>query len=193
VRSFYNCAALFGGRHILGAIALLSAAAVPARAKPAALAVVGSEELGAALKGTGRPRLVHLFASWCAPCVAEWPQLAEKLRHYAERPLDVVVVSLDAAQDAPKVEKLLAKGGGVSGRALLCPPAAAQRPVKAVDPEWDGAIPTTLLYDGAGKLVEAQHGVTNFDRLDDSIDRVAPAPSARGRRRSDNKRERRTR
>ena len=164
-----------------------------ARAKPAALTVVGSDELGAALKGAGRPRVVHLFASWCAPCIAEWPELAAQLRRYAERPLDVVVVALDAAQDAPKVEQLLKRSGGVSGRALLCPPAAAQRPVKAVDPEWDGAIPTTLVYDAAGKLVEAQHGVTRLDRLHDSIDRVAPSPSARDRRRSENNRERRAR
>lgn len=48
---------------------------VPAFALPAALPA--KPGLSSAALATGGPRLVNLFASWCVPCIAEAPVLAE--------------------------------------------------------------------------------------------------------------------
>lgn len=52
---------------------------VPAFELPAALP--GKAGLSSADLATGEPRLVNLFASWCVPCIAEAPVLAELKRH----------------------------------------------------------------------------------------------------------------
>jgi cytochrome c biogenesis protein CcmG/thiol:disulfide interchange protein DsbE len=48
---------------------------VPAFALPAALP--GKPTLSSLDLATGEPRLVNIFASWCVPCIAEAPVLAE--------------------------------------------------------------------------------------------------------------------
>ncbi len=157
--------------------ALLAVAPAPAAAPAAVdLKVIKGDEVKAALRpAPGRARLIHLWATWCVPCVAEWPVLARRLRELDGRPLDVVVISIDDAAQEAAAEKVLGKLEGVPGTLLLAPPGEAMPAVKGIDPVWDGAIPTTYLLDADGRVVLAERGATRFDELDGALDRVAPA------------------
>ncbi len=67
---------------------------VPAFALPAALP--GRPGLSSAVFARGEPRIVNIFASWCIPCRAEAPQLAEMARRGL--PIDGIAVR-DRPQD----------------------------------------------------------------------------------------------
>src|SRR5687768_3348934 len=47
----------------------------------------------------GQVVVMNLWATWCAPCVAEMPTLAALQRDYAGKPVKVVAVSLDKVDD----------------------------------------------------------------------------------------------
>jgi thiol-disulfide isomerase/thioredoxin len=51
----------------------------------------------------GRPLIVHFWATWCAPCLAEIPDLIEFARGNPE--LQVVAISLD--EGWPEVERMM--------------------------------------------------------------------------------------
>jgi thiol-disulfide isomerase/thioredoxin len=91
----------------------------------------------------GKPFLVNLWATWCAPCVTELPTL-DKLA--ASGRIRVVTVSQDSG-DPAKVATFLKD----KGLAHLDP---------WLDPENDlsfhyntGTLPTTVLYDARGREV----------------------------------------
>jgi thiol-disulfide isomerase/thioredoxin len=94
------------------------------------------------LKG---PVLINLWATWCAPCVTELPQL-DKLAAERGDKLKVVTVSQDMG-DGTKVAEFL-KGKGLT------------RLEPWLDPQNDlafkyggGNLPTTILYDASGREV----------------------------------------
>jgi thiol-disulfide isomerase/thioredoxin len=103
----------------------------------------------------GKPLLVNLWATWCGPCVAEMPTL-DALAARAPDKLQVIVVSQDG-----------------QGRALV-DPWWAQQNFKLLKPYIDeksdlgfafgtGMVPTTVLYDAAGKEVWRVVGAMDWD------------------------------
>lgn len=92
------------------------------------------------------PVLVNLWATWCAPCVKEMPQL-DALAGALEGEVRVITVSQDL-RGAEVVTPFFAKGGYKKLEPWLDPDTdlSAQ-----FTPE--GALPLTILFDASGKEV----------------------------------------
>ena len=93
----------------------------------------------------GRPVLVNLWATWCAPCIAEMPTLDALAAREGER-LAVVTVSQDL-NGRDKVEAFFAKQGYRHLETWLDPQMALMEALK-VD-----TLPATILYDAHGREV----------------------------------------
>jgi len=124
----------------------------------------------------GRLLLVHLWASWCRPCVSEWPSLAEWLRHPRDRRLDVVTLAIDEADTRPAAEAVLGRLGRLPGRVLAASLDDCYPALRALDPEWDGSLPTTILVGADGHLLLAEHGLTRLDALEKALGAAAKDP-----------------
>lgn len=90
----------------------------------------------------GTPVLVNLWASWCAPCVKELPTLVA-LNQAGK--IKVVAVSQDSAAQA-KVKAFLAER-------KLALPALHDPDMKLTDAYQVNVMPTSILYDSAGREV----------------------------------------
>jgi thiol-disulfide isomerase/thioredoxin len=91
----------------------------------------------------GKPVLVNLWATWCAPCVKELPTLDALAKREAGK-LAVVAISQD--MDAGKVAPFV-KEKGITALAVRTDPEMHWTP--RVTP----TLPTTILYDSAGREV----------------------------------------
>ena len=93
----------------------------------------------------GKPTLVNLWASWCAPCVKELPTLDQLARAEAGR-INVVAISQDDAPHA-SVVAFLQKDGIQSLQSYQDPKMALSGALNAE------VLPTSVLYDAKGKEV----------------------------------------
>ena len=95
---------------------------------------------------TGKPTLVNLWATWCAPCVKELPTL-DRLAGAHNGDLNVIAVSQDDGPHASVVAFLQAN--------KIINLDAFQDPKMALSGALgpDTVLPTTILYDANGKEV----------------------------------------
>lgn len=96
----------------------------------------------------GRPLVVHFWSLTCAPCLAELPQWRELRRRHPE--MDLVMIATDPIEDAPRLERTLARAGlaGVEGWAFA--DGFAERLRFEIDRTWQGELPMTRLIGRGG-------------------------------------------
>ena len=79
-------------------------------AEPVTLEMVGADGLKKLRQnGTGKLLLINFWATWCAPCVSEFPDLEATYRMYRGRNVDFVSVSTNDPEEKPGVLEFLQK------------------------------------------------------------------------------------
>ena len=129
--------------------------------------------------GTKNVRLFNVWATWCAPCVAEFPELVATARRFDMRNFEFVSISMDEMKDLPKAKAFLERrGAGLSDRLKKSVKAEGRKSnsyiftggsmenlMKTLDPEWPGGIPHTILVDTQGKILWRHSGQVDGDEL----------------------------
>jgi peroxiredoxin len=127
-------------------------------AEPVALEPVSAEGLAALRKNAGdKFRLVTFWATWCAPCVAEFHEFVTMHRMYRHRDFELVTVTLNRPDEEKQVLAFLRKQEA-SCRNLIFGSAAREKLIDAFDPDWPGAVPYTVLIDPDGKVIHRETG-----------------------------------
>ena len=150
------------------------APSVPA-ALPTTLAIWDTARVQAEIKARrGRPFLVHMWASWCAPCLHELPLIESFAQKARARGVEVVSIALDT-------EVI----GGAQVPATLHDRAPHLSPIIAHfnDPapfialfsnEWQGSIPALFAFGADGTLSRAFYSMVSASDLDGVLERLAP-------------------
>lgn len=97
-------------------------------------------------------RLINIWATWCGPCITEFPDLVIIDRIYRGRPFEFISISADKQAKKEDVLKFLRKQEA-SNKNFIFNKDDIYEMIEAVDPEWQGALPYTLLIEPGGKIV----------------------------------------
>jgi peroxiredoxin len=139
-----------------------AAAEIAASEKAAvSLDLVNLDQLRALRKnGTGKFLLVNFWATWCDPCVAEFPELQQQLAMYRKRPFDVVTVSINTPDERSGVLSFL-KEQHAGTRNLLFDFNDPADGIAAFGTDWAGGVPYTVLISPEGEVLYRVQGAIN--------------------------------
>ncbi|MFT7031906.1 MAG: peroxiredoxin [Cyclobacteriaceae bacterium] len=126
--------------------------------KEVELVEVDTKGLGALLTNSSENlRLINFWATWCGPCVAEYPDFIEIHRMFADRGFEFVSVSADNLSIKNKVHNFLKKKTSAVSN-FIYSGEDKYAMIEAIDPEWNGALPYTVLVEPGGKVVYKMMG-----------------------------------
>jgi thiol-disulfide isomerase/thioredoxin len=141
------------------------AAAAPAAAEPVTVEMAAAEDLRKLRQnGTGKLLLINFWATWCAPCASEFPDLEATYRMYKARNLELVTVSVNDPEERAGVLEFL-KTHKSSHRNLLFSTADVYGLQAAFDPKMPAPVPFTILLAPNGDVVYQELGELDFMKL----------------------------
>jgi thiol-disulfide isomerase/thioredoxin len=103
-------------------------------------------------------RLINVWATWCGPCVAEFPDIMKINQMYRHRDFELITISADNPAKKDNVLEFLKKNHA-SNRNYIYNSADQYALIEAVDKNWQGGIPYTLLVNPGGEIIYAQQGM----------------------------------
>jgi peroxiredoxin len=113
-------------------------------------------------------RLINVWATWCGPCVTEFPDFMTINRMYRGRDFEFISISANDPAQKEKVLKFL-KGKQASGKNYLFSIDDKYKMIEAIDPKWQGALPYTVLVEPGGKIVYGKQGRIDVKEMKKAI------------------------
>lgn len=102
-------------------------------------------------------RLVNVWATWCGPCVIELPELVTMNRMYRHRDFEMIAISMDTPDKKDKALEMLTRLH-VSSTNYIYSGQDKDKLADALDPQWPGPLPHTLLIAPGGKVIYRKTG-----------------------------------
>ncbi len=97
-------------------------------------------------------RLINFWATWCGPCVIEFPEFVDINRMYRDRDFEFISVSADKLNRKEKALSFLQKKEA-SSKNYIFSGSSIYDLIEVVDPDWQGALPYTMLVNKSGQVV----------------------------------------
>lgn len=108
--------------------------------------------------------LINVWATWCAPCVIEYPEFVTTQRMYGARDFEFVSITLDNPSRKDKAHAFLQKSNSAL-RNYIFEGENKYEFIEALDPDWNGALPYTMLLEPGGKVLWSYQGPVDFLEL----------------------------
>ena len=130
---------------------------------------IASEEIETLIakhNADGKVVLVNIWATWCGPCVEEFPDIVE-LKHKYKDQLEVVFISADFPEDRERALQFL-KDQKVTWETYM--KTGKDEPfINAISNDWSGALPFTKIYSKNGQITSYWENKASFETFETAI------------------------
>jgi peroxiredoxin len=132
---------------------------------------------------TQKLRLINVWATWCGPCVKEFPGLVSLSRRLSNRDFELITISVDDPKETNKVQQFLTRQHAAASNRLqrslknegrktnnyLFTGANTEALMKALDPEAAGPVPHTVVIAPGGRIIYRQAGEVDATELQGKV------------------------
>ncbi|HSJ04134.1 MAG TPA: redoxin domain-containing protein [Verrucomicrobium sp.] len=129
--------------------------------------------------GTKKVRLFNVWATWCISCVEEFPEITKTAHKFGLRDFELVTISLDQPEEKAKVKEFLESQGaaipakikstlkaeGRTTNSYIFTGGSHEELVKALDPQWEGPTPFTVLVAPNGDVIWRHTGEVDGEEM----------------------------
>ncbi|MFO7621568.1 MAG: redoxin domain-containing protein [Bacteroidales bacterium] len=123
-------------------------------ALPVTLEEINAKEIRELIANTtsDKLRLINIWATWCGPCITEFPDLVIIDRMYRGRQFEFISISADKQARKADALRFLQKQQA-SNKNFIFDDDDVYKLIEAVDPDWQGALPFTMLIEPGGNII----------------------------------------
>lgn len=129
--------------------------------EPVTIDPINTVQIDSLLKNdSDKIRLINIWATWCGPCVTEFPDFVVINRMYRNRPFEFITISADHP-DKPAPVLAFLQDKGAANKNFLFNSKNKYELIEAIDENWQGALPYTILVAPGGKILYSKQGEIN--------------------------------
>jgi thiol-disulfide isomerase/thioredoxin len=119
----------------------------------------------------GKVLIINFWATWCEPCVYEFPSLVKFYRNYEDKNLALIFISLDQPDDAETDVIPFLRKNGVDFITYINRIKKQEDLINTIDTTWDGAIPATYIYNRDGVITSSFIGEKTYADFEEGVKR----------------------
>lgn len=102
-------------------------------------------------------KLINVWATWCGPCVTEFPYFVDINRMYRNREFELITISLDDIGRKPNALNFLTRKQASMKNLIFNGDRYAF--IEALNKKWEGSLPYTIFVAPGGKILYSKQGV----------------------------------
>lgn len=110
--------------------------------------------------------LVNVWATWCAPCIEEFPEIVKIQRKYKDQ-LQVVFISADFPESRDRALEFLKKQE--VDWTTYFKTDKDQQFIEAISNKWTGALPFTKIISKEGEVTASWENSASFSKFDKHV------------------------
>ncbi len=110
--------------------------------------------------------LMNIWATWCIPCVEEFPYLVRLQKDYPDE-LQVIFISADFPEELERINQFLAQNE--VGWTTYLKNDRDEPFINAVWTDWSGALPATVVYNKDGSRLSAFERPATYDEFKELV------------------------
>jgi thiol-disulfide isomerase/thioredoxin len=120
----------------------------------------------------GKALFINVWATWCVPCVEEFPDIVKIAEHYRNTDVDVITLNVDMSSQIDSLVIPFLRSFNADLPVYNIREKSAENVINLLSDQWNGAIPATFIFDKNGEQKVFILGKEKFLNFRSAVDSV---------------------